>query len=113
MPFEVLNRCIPSAMSMTINVHSFWTTLQNIEYNGHTFRNIAIIAFRLSVIPLSKAGAERFFSKLKHRYPERRNRANHDTILNEIHIENYHQNKIKNSDDSSAIWVLPPHHTEE
>ena len=65
MPFEVLNRCIPSAMSMTINVHSFWTSLQDLEYNRHTFRNIAIIAFRLSVIPLSEAGAERFFFKIK------------------------------------------------
>ena len=57
----------------------------------------------------SEAGTERPFSTLKHRYPDRRNRSSHKTIMNKIHIEQYHQDKLNASEnDLNAIWNLPP-----
>ena len=81
--------------------------MKDFEYNGHSFSHIASIALRLYSIPPSEAGAERSFSKLKWRFPDRRNRTKHDKMLNEIHIEHYHYQKIDNSneqkDDSNKM----------
>ena len=79
MPFEFLYQGNRGAINPESNFTNYWHSLRNFEYNQHTFTNIATIAFRLNAIPLSEAGAERAFSQLKHRFPDRRNRASHDT----------------------------------
>ena len=108
MDFSVMKQSIPGAISILSNFENFWSTLKDFEYCGHTFDHIAMIAFRLNAIPPSEAGAERAFSNIKWKYPERRNRAGHDSMIHEIHIDQYVRQKLE-SKDPNSIWKLPPH----
>lgn len=68
------------------------------------------LAIRLFSIPPSEAGAERKLSKLKWRFPDRRNRISEETLMNEIYVEETFMQKLNsNKEFSKAIWELPPH----
>ena len=110
MHFSVLYNQNSSSICPQSNFLNYWSLLSDFEHNGHTFEHIAKIAFRLYTIPPSESGSERSFSKLKWRFPDRRNRTKHDSMMNEIHIAEYHAQKIsQNKSNSKPIWNLPPH----
>ena len=110
MHFSVLYNQNSSSIFPQSNFLNYWSLLSDFEHNGHTFEHIAKIAFRLYTIPPSESGSERSFSKLKWRFPDRRNRTKHDSMMNEIHIAEYHAQKIsQNKSNSKPIWNLPPH----
>ena len=102
-----------SAISPNSKFSHYWSILQSFEYeNGRTFKHIAQIAFRLYPISASEAEVERIFSKLKWKFPDRRNRINQKKLINEIHIANSVSYKkiFKNEIESEKMfWQLPPH----
>lgn len=109
MPFSTLQNFCPGAIGIKSNFMNYWTNLEDFEYNGSTFATAAKIAFRLYPISASEAGAERAFSNFGWKFDDRRNRISHETMTNEIYVQNAHSNKIKKNDDySKVMWNLPP-----
>lgn len=111
MPFSKIRDYCPNAICNKSRFNQFWTLLKDFEYEpNHNFKSLSKLAFSLYSIPLSEAGAERSFSKLKRRFTDRRNRTSQETMMNEIHVENAHKNKLNsNKDYSEIMWQLPYH----
>ena len=67
------------------------------------------IAFRLFSIVPSQSDAERVFSELKWRFPDRRNLVTHNTMLHQLHVTYFHS-KVKNKkkDKKTSIWKVKP-----
>ena len=97
MHFSDLYNQNSSSICPQSNFLLFWSSLKDFEHNGHTFEHIAQIALRLYPIPPSESGSERSFSKLKWRFPDRRNRTKHSSMMNEMHIAEYHAQKVKDN----------------
>ena len=109
--FSSLEKHCPGSINPLSNFSNFWNTLHDFEYkDGCTFATLSKIAFRLYPICCSEAGAERVFSRLKWKYPDRRSRTNKKLMINEMHIDNAFTNKLKSSENfKNTMWQLPPH----
>ena len=110
MPFSILRQYCPVAIDKNSDYMTYWSTIQDFEYKGHKFENIAKIAFRIFPISASESGAERSFSNFGWKFTKRRNRISKKTMINEIHIQDAHKKKIRNNSDySKTMWELPQH----
>ncbi len=110
-PFKEINDYCQLAINPKSNFIQFWHLMKDFQCSDHCdFQALSKLAMRLFSIPPSEAGAERKLSKLKWRFPDRRNRISEETLMNEIYIEETFMQKLNsNKEFSKAIWELPPH----
>ena len=110
MQFSILNKTYPSTLASNSNFVNYWSILKDFEYQLQSFEHIATIAFRLFSNVPSESDAERGFSELKWRFPDRRNRVTHNTMLHQLHVTYFHNSKVKNKkkDKKTSIWKVTP-----
>ena len=111
-PFSTIKSYNQTAVCPESNFMNFWSIISELTIDGIRFENISKIAFRLWPIPPSEAGAERAYSKIKWKFPDRRNRLKDSTMMDEIFVEDAYQQKVNNDNNfSEAMWQLPQHST--
>lgn len=111
-PFSTIRSFNQTAVCSDSDFMNFWSVISELTINGVSFENISKIAFRLWPIPPSEAGAERAYSKIKWKFPDRRNRIKDSTMMDEIYVEDAYQQRTNNGNDfSEAMWQLPQHST--
>lgn len=108
--FSNIKSICPLAICPESNYMNYWTLISELEIDGITFQNIAKIAFRLWTIGASEAGAERAFSKIKWKFPDRRNKLKETTMMDELYVEDAYEQRVKNDETfSETMWNLPQH----
>lgn len=109
-PFSNIKSICPQAICPESNFMNYWSLISDLKLNGYTFQNISKIALRFWPISASETGAERAFSKIRWRFPERRNKLKESTMMDEIYVEDAYEQRVKeNPNFSEAMWQLPPH----
>lgn len=115
MPFKTIKDYDSVSISSRSNYIQFWQMMNDFKSpENFNFKALSKLAMRLYSIPPSEAGAERKLSKLKWRFPDRRNRISEASLMNEIYIEEAYSQKLKsNKEFTKTIWELPQHNNND